>query len=107
MSKKYIILSNEDNSFSIENGGETNNFETETKDMVSFSLQYLYTVLNPNEIMLSESAKEKVVYAINSFEFEKGDIEELSRLIVKIGDKMNKSMMTLDNGIPKMWDDEV
>ena len=23
------------------------------------------------------------------------------------GDKMNKSMMTLDNGIPKMWDDEI
>jgi hypothetical protein len=106
MSKKYIILSNEDNSFSIENGGETN-IGTEVKDMFSFSLQYLYTVLNQNEIMLPESAKQRVVDSINSFEFDGEDIKELSRLITKMGDKLNKSMMTLDNGIPKMWDDEV
>ena len=107
MANKYIIECNDDNSFDIKSYDVPNKFEVETRDMVSFSLQYLYTVLNPNGIMLSESAKEKVVYAINSFEFDKGDIEELSRLIVKIGDKMNKSMMTLDNGIPKMWDDEI
>jgi hypothetical protein len=57
--------------------------------------------------MLPESAKQRVVDSINSFEFDGGDIKELSRLITKMGDKLNKSMMTLDNGIPKMWDDEV
>ena len=75
--------------------------------MVSFCLQYLYTVLNSSEITLSESAKQKVIDVINSFEFDKDDIKQLSLLIVKIGEKLNKSMMTYDNGIPKLWEDEV
>jgi|688.fasta_scaffold15498_2 hypothetical protein len=106
MSKKYSIICNEDNSFNIENDG-SNKVNTEVKDMVSFCLQYLYTVLNSSEITLSESAKQKVIDVINSFEFDKDDIKQLSLLIVKIGEKLNKSMMTYDNGIPKLWEDEV
>lgn len=106
MSKKYIIICDDDNSFKIEND-ESNKFETQVRDMLSFSLQYIYTTLNYDEILLSESAKQKVINSINSFEFDKRDIEELSMLIVKIGDKMNKSMMTYDNGIPKLWEDEI
>ena len=70
MSKKYSIVCNEDNSFTIENGdgpmGEKN-IGSEVKDMISFSFQYLYTVLNQNEIILPDSAKQKVIDTINSF----------------------------------------
>ena len=106
MEKKYIIVCNEDNSFNIENKID-NKLEVEVKDMVSFSLQYLYTILNRDEIMLPESGKQKVIDVINSFEFDKNDVELLTKLITKIGDKMNKAMMTYDNGIPKLWEDEV
>ena len=110
MSKKYSIVCNEDNSFTIENGdgpmGEKN-IGSEVKDMISFSFQYLYTVLNQNEIILPDSAKQKVIDTINSFEFDGSDLKELSRLMAKMGDKMNKVMMTYDNGIPKLWEDEV
>lgn len=106
MSKKYIIVSNEDNSFNIDNGGDSS-IESEVKDMVSFSLQYLYTVLNHREIILSDSAKKKVINTIDSFEFDSEDVKELSRLITKIGNQMNKVMMVYDNGVPKLWEDEV
>ena len=106
MEKKYIIVCNEDNSFNIENKID-NKLEVEVKDMVSFSLQYLYTILNTDEIMLPESGKQKVIDVINSFEFDKNDVELLTKLITKIGDKMNKAMMTYDNGITKLWEDEV
>lgn len=104
MSKKYVIICDDDNSFKID---ATNEVETEVRDMLSFSLQYIYTVLNYDEILLSESAKQTVINSINSFEFDKRDIKELSLLIVRIGDKMNKSIMTYDNGIPKLWEDEI
>jgi len=106
MSKKYIIICDEDNSFKIENDG-LNKIDIEVKDIISFSLQYLYTVLNQTDIMLPESSKQKVIDSINSFEFDKDDVEQLLNLITKMGDKMNKSMMTYDNGIPKLWEDEV
>lgn len=106
MSKKYVIICDDDNSFKIENDA-SNKVVTEVRDMLSFSLQYIYTVLNYDEILLSESAKQTVINSINSFEFDKRDIKELSLLIVKIGDKMNKSMMTYENGIPKLWEDEI
>jgi hypothetical protein len=41
MSKKYIIICDEDNSFKIENDG-VNKIDIEVKDIISFSLQYLY-----------------------------------------------------------------
>jgi hypothetical protein len=106
MSKKYIIICNEDNSFTIENG-DYNKVQTEVKDMVSFCLQYLYTILNTNEITLSESAKLKVIDVINSFEFDENDVEQLSLLITKMGYKLDKVMMTYENGIPKSWEDEI
>lgn len=105
---KYIIVCNEDNSFQIEEGVLDNKIENQVRDLTSFSLQYLYTVLNgEKEIMLSESAKQRVIDSINSFGFDKDDMRDLSRLITKIGDRMNKSMMTYDNGIPKLWEDEI
>ena len=106
MSKKYIIVSEEDNSFTIENSKE-HKPEVEVKDMLSFCLQYLYTVLNYDEIMLPESAKQKVIGTINSFNFNDGDIKQLTKLITKMGITLNKQMMVYDNGIPKLWEDEV
>lgn len=106
MSNKYIITGNDDNSFDISSEGKIA-LETETKDMISFCMQYLYTVLNGENILLSESSKSKVLSVIKSFEFEDGDTKDLSRLIGKMGDKMNRSMMTYDNGIPKLWEDEI
>lgn len=106
MSNKYIIVGNDDNSFDISSEGKVA-LEIETKDMISFCMQYLYTVLNGENLLLSESSKGKVLSIIKSFDFEDGDVMELSRLISKMGDKMNKSMMTYDNGIPKLWEDEV
>jgi hypothetical protein len=106
MSKKYVILCNEDNSFDISNEPGIG-LEIETKDMVSFCMQYLYTVLSGDDIILSESAKEKVIYSIKSFDFNGDDIKKLLELISKMGDKMNKSMMVYDNGIPKLWEDEI
>jgi hypothetical protein len=106
MSKKYIIVCNEDNSFSIENSVDFKP-ENEVKDIISFCLQYLYTVLNQEEIMLPESAKQKVIDSVKSFQFDEIDIAELTKLITKLGSVMNKQMMVYDNGIPKLWEDEV
>ena len=106
MSNKYIITGNDDNSFDISSEGKIA-LETETKDMISFCMQYLYTVLNGENILLSESSKSKVLSVIKSFEFEDGDSIVLSRLIGMMGDKMNRSLMIYDNGIPKLWEDEI
>jgi hypothetical protein len=106
MSNKYIITGNDDNSFYISSEGKIA-LETETKDMISFCMQYLYTVLNGENILLPESSKSKVLSVIKSFEFEDGDTKELSKLIRMMADNINKSMMTYDNGIPKLWEDEV
>jgi hypothetical protein len=108
MGNKYIIEGNEDNSFNVRNYNEFNvSISTETKDLVSFSLQYLYTVLNPDSMVLSNSAKDQVVSVIDSFDFNKDDVKLLSDLICKIGDKMNKSLMVYENDVPKNWGDVV
>lgn len=105
--KKYIIECNEDNSFNVvcNEISIKDNIETETKDMLSFCLQYLYTLLNSDEMMLSKSAKEKVTSVIESFNFNPNDVKELSGLISKLGYNLNQVLMTYDNGIPKNWDD--
>lgn len=105
MSNKYIITSNEDNSFTI--NGDEKRVEVETKEMISFCLQYLYTILNPHEINLSESNKTKILDVVKSFDFDEKDMEEMSRLIVNLGYKLNKVMMTYDNGVPKEWEDDI
>lgn len=104
---KYIIECNDDNSFKVLSETIPHSYEKEVKDMVSFSLQYLYSVLNHDTIKISKSGKEKISNVISSFEFSSEDINDLSKLIAKMGYQMNKSMMIYDNGIPKNWVDEI
>lgn len=101
---KYTIICNDDNSYNIQ--GESPDIVTESKDLLSFSLQYLYTILNPDEITLPASSKEKIKDTIKTFDFDKKDVKDLSDLIVKMGAKLDNRMMTYDNGVPKLWDDE-
>jgi hypothetical protein len=103
--KNYKIKLDDDNSFSIVCEIIPNTIESETKDMVSFSLQYLYTVLNSDIMISSDSNKEKVKGVIDSFNFDENDIKEFTRLINKFGVKINEVMMTHENGLPKVWDD--
>ena len=109
---EYIIKCNEDNSFDVRNNallsvGGISNIKVETKNMLSFSLQYLYSVLNPDELVLTKSSKDQVIETINSFDFDPEDVRQLSKIITKLGYNLNQVMMTYDNGIPKNWGDDM
>lgn len=103
---KYTIECLDDNSFRIvcDTISKENNVSIKTKNLLSFCMQYIYTCLNEHEILLSESAKKEVVETVKSFDFDSDDINQLSKILLRMGYNINKVMMTYNNGVPKDWD---